>query len=265
MEQGAHTTIVSPTRNSSADAQLLPPPNLFVSLLLRLPFKTGQVWRVGQGWASGGSHSGKSAFALDLSLVAGESENKLPNPNAPGDPACGEPVLAAAAGELVYAYDGGGYLDPNDPPDANGVNDDYDAKNNLRVELAPFAYATYMHTFTGSISAAFPYVELPPWGLPLAVQLGKQLGTVGTRNGCHLHFSIANSTGDLDLDPLNGSPDLPRVTYPAAFFDYRACDADIDADAQLNLDGGKTCNDQANWYDVGYGVPLDGQRLKRVW
>ena len=217
-----------------------------------------------QGSASTGSHSGFAAFSLDLRLDDVPSPNKEPNPNAPNHSACGEPVLAGAAGTIVWTHDSGGLVDPTDPPGPNGVNNDYDGNNLVMVEVAPFAVAGYMHTFTGSIAKAFSFIELPPRGNPVPVLENRQLGTVGTRNSCHLHFSITNTTGDKNLNPLEDGPDLPNVTYPALYHHYQACDADIDADAGENLDGGKTCADAANWYDVLYGYPEAGQRIKRT-
>lgn len=223
MVQGAKTTIVSQTRDNAADKPLVPLPNPSYSPpAFKLPFKSGQAWYVMQEWASTGSHSGYAAFSLDFGLVGPESQNKVANPNNPSDSSCGEPLYAAAPGSIVWTYDSGGYDDPADDPNPGGLNNDFDGPNALTVKhsYAPFSYATYMHTFTGSIAASFPgywqlYGELPPWGPDIAVVTGTKLATVGTRNSCHLHFGVGNSTGDLDLDPLNESDPLPYANYPS--------------------------------------------------
>jgi hypothetical protein len=254
LKQGVTKTIVSQNRSNSADAALLPLPHPFYSPAgLKLPFKSGQAWRVIQGWASTGSHNGYAAFSLDFGLVGPQSPNKVANPHNPNDPSCGEPIYAATPGTIVWTNDTGGY-DEGDVP-----NNDFDGPNVVMAKNSamPYSYTTYMHTFTGSIAAAFaPWVAwfgaLPPVGPDINVDQGKQLATVGTRNSCHLHFGVGNSTGDKDLDPPNPGPDLPYENYPIAFWNYRACDH------QKGVD----CNVASNWYDVGYGAPVEGQYVK---
>jgi Concanavalin A-like lectin/glucanases superfamily len=243
LNQGAATAVVSQTR-SDADADALPKPNWFETGLLRLPFKAGQAWRIAQGYATDGSHNGYAAFSYDFTLAGQQTPDKPVNTHAhPGDPSCGEPIYAARSGTMVYAHDTGG----GGPDD-----DDYDGPNFLVVSASSTAHVTYMHTTTGSISAAFNNIELPPWNNPIDIDGGRQLATVGTRNRCHLHLSISNSTGNLNLNPLGPAPNLPDVTYPAGFWDYQACDADK----------GKDCTQEGNWYDAVYDVPRTGQWVR---
>jgi hypothetical protein len=251
-KQGMSKTIVSQNRSNAADRPVLPLPHPFYSPPgLKLPFKSGQVWRVGQEWASTGSHSGYAAFSLDFMLVGPQSANKVANPHNPGDPSCGEPIYAATPGTVVWTHDTGGY-DEGDVP-----NNDYDGTNVVLVQNSamPYSFTTYMHVFTGSILAALKPIngELPPWGPDIPVAQGKQVATVGTRNSCHLHFGVGNSSGDKELDPINGSPALPYANYPVGFWNYRACD---------HQKQGVDCSLSQNWYDVGYGVPVADQYVK---
>jgi Concanavalin A-like lectin/glucanases superfamily len=256
--QGAVKVPVSQTRDN-ADADDLPLPNWIFSFGgLRIPFKSGQSWRVIQGWGDTTSHNGYAAFALDLALVGPQSPGKIPNPNSPNDPSCGEPIYAAYPGRIIYAVDTGGGTEDATDPQNDGINNDYDGPDFTSVKEASYAYATYMHSFTGSIAATFPgywsyYEALPPWGPDIDVQTGTKLATVGTRNGCHLHFGVGNSTGDKDLNPLDGvNPNNPYVTYPVGFRNYQACDHQLGAD----------CANEANWYSVVYGVPQKNQYVR---
>ena len=120
--------------NGKVDRAALPVPNIFTQPVLRLPFKSGQVWTVIQGYPSGGSHSGGSAFSLDLVLglpqMAGQQSSGKSLPSSPypyaNDPSCGEPVLASAAGQIVEARDDGGAPEDSTDPQNDSINNDYD-------------------------------------------------------------------------------------------------------------------------------------------
>jgi hypothetical protein len=244
MKQGVDSTIVS-TQRDNGDATLLPLPHPFNAPALKLPFKSKQEWYVKQGYATDSSHNGYAAFSLDLVLVGPESPNKVPNPYSPGDKSCGEPIYAVANGDIVWAYEGGGFDDPDD----NSVpNNDYDGTNRVLIRQDTYSYATYLHVFTGSISATLGLLGiLPPWGDSIPVVTGEQIATVGTRNGCHLHFGVGNSFAEFNPNPLG--PPAPYVNYPVAFWNYEACDAN--------------CELPDNWKFVTYGVLQEGQHIRK--
>jgi Concanavalin A-like lectin/glucanases superfamily len=258
--QGAVPTGVSQTRDDAADAGSLPLPDpFFPQPALRLPFKSGQPWVVTQGWGATLSHNGYAAFSLDFALAdpAQTTPGKVfppkpadvtAYPNYAADASCGEPVYAGYPGSIIWASDNGHGTEDATDPQNDSINNDYDGPDYLTVEQGPYSYATYMHTLHGSIAAAFPgwysyYAGLPPWTPSIPIQTGTKLGVVGTRNICHLHFSLGNSGSDNPfLPPPQG------VTYPVAFSNYTACDSQ--------------CTNAANWYWVGYGVPTQGQWVK---
>jgi Concanavalin A-like lectin/glucanases superfamily len=249
---GAVLTYVSDTRDSNQDRDDLPLPLLFAQPALHLPFKPGQAWKVIQGYASGGSHSGTSAFSLDLVLGLPQQAGQqtvgkyLPNvsyyPYA-SDPSCGEPVHASAAGEIVQARDDGGAPEDTSDPQGDSINNDYDGWDLVRVDHDPSLpddVSSYMHLLHGSVTAEFgkvlaaaPNFTVSP---PVPVSDGQQIGAVGTRNGCHLHTGLRNGS----------------VTRPAAYWSYEACDAQK----------GKDCTQSGNWDWVVFGTPVEGQMVR---
>lgn len=234
MNAGAAAMTVSTNRNSTADAQVLPPPHPLFSAAFKLPFKSGQAWKVSQGYEGVESHNGPAAFAYDFVLSGQQSANKVANPNAPGQASCGEPVLAAASGTVVAASDGGGTPEDAQDPKNDGINNDYDGANYVTVEHAWYDRTVYMHLFTGSVQQALgPVLFWPPTGATIGVSTEEQLGTVGTRNNCHLHFRGGTA----------------NATKPVAFWGYQACDAN--------------CASSSSWYHVAYGVPKQGQEVRR--
>lgn len=232
--------IVSTDRDSAADAPMLPLPNQFYAPNMKLPFKLGQAWTVVQPFGGLASHNGPAAFSLDFTLTGAETPNKILNPHSNGR-SCGEPVFASQGGTfeldgtdgLPSARDIGG--DPDD-----GI--DFDYYNQTRIRQTSTARAVYLHLFTGSIRAAYPGVTLGAEGPLLggmAVNQGRQIGAVGTGNGCHLHQSVNNGVS-------------PQANYPWGYHNYEACDAHLGVD----------CTNESNWYHVTFGIPKEKQWVR---
>lgn len=249
---GVDWVFVSENRENNQDREHLPSPLFLAQPALHLPFKPGQAWKVTQGYASGGSHSGASAFSLDLVLglpqQAGQQTSDKVLPSASyyayaSDPSCGEPVHASAAGQIVQARDDGGAPEDTSDPQGDSINNDYDGWDLVRVDHDPSLpddVSSYMHLLHGSVTAQFgkvlaaaPNFTVSP---PVPVSDGQQIGAVGTRNGCHLHTGLRNAS----------------VTRPAGYWSYEACDAQK----------GKDCTQSGNWYWVTFGSLVEGQMVR---
>jgi len=249
----AYPVPVSASRDSVADRDAMTGPSLFSTKVMHLPFKPGQAWLVTQGNATSDSHSGLAAFSYDFALYGAESPNKDTNPN-DDSPSCGEPIYTTTSGTMTYAFDGGGGIEDKKDPHDDDINNDFDGPNFMFVDQGPYQIATYMHMFTGSITAAFPPAALlpgpPDWGNDLAVGDHQQIATVGTRNGCHLHFAIGNSHGAVQMSQL-GNPTLPYTTYPFAFWDYWSCTPSTPS----------SCDNAAAWQYHTRGHPEQGELI----
>jgi murein DD-endopeptidase MepM/ murein hydrolase activator NlpD len=236
---------VSNNRVNAEDAALLPPPNPLYAVVLHLPFKSGQVWKVVQGWGGDQSHFGMANFSMDFALGLPKQIGQVtPGKTYPtstytyaNDPTCGEPVYAAAAGDIIFAQDPGGW---------GSKPTDFDDGNQVRLQEDTHEMIQYAHLMKNSVHEALglPFF-LPPTGGSFPTPDGLQIGRVGVKNGCHLHMAALNNPG---TDSNAGA----RVTRPSGFFNYQACDAQ----------SGKNCIDPANWYNVVYGVPQTGQMVR---
>ncbi len=214
----------------------LPRPALQTTL--RLPFEPGQVWLVIQGFDSALSHHDEAAFALDFLRVepAFVASNTSRVPGASHAQSFGQPVLAAAAGEVVSVVDcfpddngapcpGAAY--PSGQPPA--VSAPAANRNLVCVRHALAEVSCYLHLQQHSALVH----------LGSRVVAGAPLGRVG-RSGAprvHLHFALS----DVEEPSTPGTFNDLR-TRPFEFHDYSASD-----------DFG------ASWRYVRSGVPTPGQ------
>lgn len=172
--------IVSQARDSSMDRNFQPFPNNQV--LLKLPFPSGEAWRVSQGWQGSISHSGRAAFAWDF-VLAGQATSATE----------GKAFYAAAAGPVEE------------------VEDNRDScvgypANHVDVEHTTDEYGVYLHHVEGSAAV----------GMGQNVSTGTYLADAGdTGNSCcncfHLHFALHNFP-----ESMAGF----LVTIPATFENY---------------------------------------------
>jgi murein DD-endopeptidase MepM/ murein hydrolase activator NlpD len=174
---------MSQTRINANDAKFLPLPKNISPM--RLPFPKEQPWKIIQGFASGSSHSGASAFSLD-GVYAGPylTTNNMP-------------VHAAGAGTVEGSSVAGPCAVPYGEPDECEV---------LRVTHNTSEVFSYRHLDAGSIKDAFGG-SFPTAGTP--VSTGQQVARVGWHtNGSHLHFGLRNGTA------------TGTLTIPSAYSNY---------------------------------------------
>lgn len=184
---------VSAARESRPDALLLPPP--FQKTEVRLPFRSGQAWKVIQGYGQPLSHNGGGVFSFDFERVDGPPEE--------------QPVYACAPGRVVALSD---YNDPEPGDDISKDNFNY-----LQLEIGEGEVVTYLHMKNGSLTDALKgYGPLRERGA-IALPSGALVGRVGNTwlkeqpRNWHLHFALV---------PYVNSP----VSIPVAFSDYEVYD-----------------------------------------
>jgi hypothetical protein len=187
---------------------------------LALPF-TG-AWGVVQGMDSDGTHTGYAAYALDL--VPAESATTpaafRKRTRLADHPCYGRPVLAPAAGRVVWARDGGREL----PPFRDTHK--HDAGNFVILEHAPGEFTEFRHLQRGSVAVKRDDVVT-------AGQLIGRCGNSGNAVTPHLHFAMLGSyqpiatrpfvlsgyevqTATGSWQPGDGTPKQGQVIRPAA-------------------------------------------------
>ncbi len=216
-------TLVSFPIDSKTDGELQPLP--FQRSKRQLPFKPGQAWKVVQGMneATGASHWGIAAFAIDFVLAGDESKNKVPNPNSTAK-SCGEPVYASATGWVAQINDVG-----RGGPD----KDDFDEPNYLYIEHARDEEESYAHMFT-SFNMTYIQPKDRDKDGRILIKKGEQVGTVGALNGCHLHTGVFTKDNEIGVD------------FPQEYNDYEVSD-----------------DDGSHWRRVERGTPKKGQLVRR--
>jgi hypothetical protein len=167
---------------------------------VKLPFASKQQWAVTQGYASGDSHSGTSAFAMDLARQDG--------------PTIGSEIYAPASGGIVREA-----VDNTEELTCPKTNGTVTNCNRLQLELPSGIALTYMHLKKGSITAAFGGALPAPGAV---VPGGMKIAKVGDHpNGAHLHIA-------LDTTPINlVNAGVPDSTVPAVFKGYEILSSGI--------------------------------------
>lgn len=157
---------------------------------LRLPF-TG-IWGVIQGFDSGDTHVGYAAFALDfvpaerLTKQTRERRKRLED-----FPCFGQPVLAPAAGRVLWAVDGA----IDHVPYYEGR---HEAGNFVILEHAPGESTEFRHLRRGSVK-----VRVGAWvvqGQPIAA-----CGNSGNAKTPHLHVGFLGSVDPIATRPMRFS------------------------------------------------------------
>jgi len=159
---------------------------------LSLPFEG--TWGVVQGWDSDGTHTGYAAFALDF--VPAE-----PNPAALTEavfrsrkrltdhPCYGRPILAPAAGRVLWARDGAREL----PPFRESKR--HEAGNFVIIEHAKGELTEFRHLQRDSVAVKAGD----------QVSTGQLLGRCGNSGGAvtpHLHFAVLGSADPIATRPF---------------------------------------------------------------
>jgi hypothetical protein len=165
---------------------------------LVLPF-TG-AWGVVQGMNSDGTHTGYAAYALDFVPAEPVTEAAFRKRKRLTDHPCyGRPVLAPAAGRVVWARDGAREL----PPFRDSKK--HEAGNFVILEHAPEEFTEFRHLQRGSIAVK----------VGEQVSTGQLIGRCGNSGNAvtpHLHFAVLGS-----VDPI--------ATRPFALSDYEVMTA----------------------------------------
>ncbi len=158
---GAAELVGVSSNQSSLDSKLFGPPSL--QFTPHLPFPTGEIWSVGQGFDDrNGSHWGPAAFCLDLNRVDGATR--------------GSPLYAVAPGKVLDVVESS----PSGPL-PKGVSGNY-----VYVEHAPGENSLYAHILQNSAAVS----------IGDEVVTGQHLGATGdtgapgTGND-HLHFDTS--------------------------------------------------------------------------
>jgi hypothetical protein len=159
---------------------------------LLLPFEGS--WGVVQGTSSGRTHAGYAAYALDFvpaepnpaSLTEAVFRNRR---HLTDHPCYGRPILAAAAGRVLWARDGAREL----PPFRESKR--HEAGNFVILEHAQDEFTEYRHLQRGSI-AVQPGEQ---------VKAGQIIGRCGNSGGAvtpHLHFAVLGSADPIATRPF---------------------------------------------------------------
>jgi len=202
------------------------------ALDLRLPYKNEKGWIVSQGNNETTSHNGDLEYAWDFNIPFNEQNGEDCNID------LGEPVLAPAAGTVVYVYDGNGY---------NGG-----WGNMVIIDYGNCLYGRLSHLDTVSVV------------LNQVVFQGEKIGTVGntgkTDNCAHIHYQtedingvsvepVANDATFVDPDVLaqnsNGIPTKNNTytssnTTPLAIFHFDEGSGSTASDSSGNNYDGTT-------------------------
>jgi hypothetical protein len=159
---------------------------------LHLPF-TG-AWGVIQGKDSQGTHSGYAAYALDF-VPAEPNPDKLDEAafrrrkRLTDHPCYGRPVLAPAAGRVVWAHDGERELLPFREAKKR------EAGNFVILEHAPDEFTEFRHLQRGSVAVK----------VGATVARGQLIGRCGNSGNAvtpHLHFAVLGSYRPIATRPF---------------------------------------------------------------
>ncbi len=131
--------------------------------MLKLPFSAGQIWSITVGYGGSDYHQNDDFYALDFNL--------------PGDSDLGQPILAAASGEIFYAGWMNGYGWTVIIDHGYGYKTRY-----AHLNLAP--------TVSGRILQG--------------QEIGKCGSSGGTSTGPHLHFVMYFNGGPEIPEPMSG-------------------------------------------------------------
>jgi hypothetical protein len=164
---------------------------------LSLPFEG--AWGVVQGTDSSGTHTGYAAYALDfvpaepnpaaLTPTVFKSRKRLSD-----HPCYGRPILAPAAGRVLWARDGAREL----PPFRKSRR--HEAGNFVILQHAQDEFTEFRHLQRGSVT-------VKPGDQVTAGQIIGRCGNSGGALTPHLHFAVLGSA-----DPI--------ATRPFTFSDY---------------------------------------------
>jgi hypothetical protein len=156
--------------------------------VLSLPFEG--AWGVVQGMDSGGTHTGYAAYALDFVPAEPTTESAFRKRKRLAEHPCyGRPVLAAAAGRVVWARDGGREL----PPFRETRK--HEAGNFVIIEHAPAEFTEYRHLQRDSVAVK----------VGEAVAAGQTIARCGNSGGAvtpHLHFAFLGSQDPIATRPM---------------------------------------------------------------
>ncbi len=158
---------------------------------LTLPFDG--IWGVIQGMDSGDTHSGYAAYALDF-VPAERLRGALPDKQRwrlTDFPCFGQPVLAPADGEVVWARDSA----PDRPARKKVARD---AGNFVIVRHAEAEYTELRHLRSGSLRVKVG--DQVVRGQPLA-----QCGNSGNAGTPHLHIGLLGSADPIATRPMRFS------------------------------------------------------------
>jgi hypothetical protein len=206
------------------------------AVVRRLPFSTGQIWRVNYEFDDqGGSHNGTAAFCWDFVRLDASTMQ--------------DPVVAAAPGLLSYV---------NDSVNGAGV-----------VEVVPGQEAdVYMHTAGGSWWDEF----LAPWNYSLYPQPTQSATWVPVDQGHllakldpgeqHLHRAVRHM-GNGDGTEYTPTPTTVLPTIPSSFDNYQRFREDVPQECH-KTNAAHWQNDDC-WIPVLRGMPRKGQVLRRVY
>jgi murein DD-endopeptidase MepM/ murein hydrolase activator NlpD len=155
---------------------------------LTLPF--GGVWGVVQGFDSGKTHVGYAAFALDFApAVRLGARVPRTKPRRLFDfPCYGRPVVAPAAGTVVWAEGGAKDNKPWAEPS-------HDAGNFVILEHAPTEYTELRHLMAGSVKVRVG--DKVRRGQPIG-----RCGNSGTSSTPHVHLGLLRSVDPIATGPM---------------------------------------------------------------
>lgn len=159
---------------------------------LSLPFEG--AWGVVQGLDSDGTHTGYAAYALDLVPAEPNPASLTPaifksRKRLTDHPCYGRPILAPAAGRVLWARDGAREL----PPFRESKK--HEAGNFVILQHTQDEFTEFRHLQRGSV-AVKPGQE---------VTAGQLIGRCGNSGGAvtpHLHFAVLGSADPIATRPF---------------------------------------------------------------
>jgi len=183
--------------DAARDRSAFQPPK--AKTTLRLPLPPHQVWLVTQGIDSAASHYNEAAFALDFVRVDPKLVKHNPQRRAFGTygESVGQPVIAAAAGEVVATVDCYSDDQRGGCAEHRTVNESDRARRNLVcLRHTSDEYTCYLHLQHRSVRVR----------LGAHVAAGDVIAHVGSTGvpSAHLHFALSN---------------LPEANTPGVFTD----------------------------------------------
>ena len=159
-----------------------------LTTVLSLPF--AGAWGVVQGMNSRSTHTGYAAYALDLVPAEPVSKATFRKRKRLIDHPCyGQPVLAPAAGRVVWARDGAREL----PPFRESKQ--HEAGNFVILQHAPDEFTEFRHLQRGSVVVKAGE----------QVTAGQVIGRCGNSGGAvtpHLHFAVLGSCDPIATRPF---------------------------------------------------------------